>query len=146
MAPELQISRDIVITAPPSAVFAALADPRKHADFDGSGTVRNAISGPDRLTLGAQFGMSMKLFGVPYQITNTVVEFDEDRRIAWAHPGRHRWRYELAEFDGGTRVIETCDFSTSPIGVVLVRTPWRRWNVEGIEKTLPRLKALIENN
>ncbi len=145
MAPEQQISRDIVIAAPPAKVFAVLADPRRHTDFDGSGTVKNAVSGPDRLSKGAKFGTSMKMFGLPYRIPNTVVEFEEDRRIAWAHPGKHRWRYELEAVEGGTRVTETCDFSTSPAGGVMARLPFARWNAEGIEKTLPKLKALVEN-
>ncbi|MFL4494781.1 SRPBCC family protein [Streptomyces sp. VTCC 41912] len=141
----LLISRDIVVAAAPPAVFAVLADPHRHADFDGSGTVKNAVSGPERLSLDDTFTTAMKLFGVRYQIVNTVVEFEPDRRIAWCHPGKHRWRYELEQVDGGTRVIETCDLSTSPVRGLLVRTPWPRWNAEGIEKTLPRLKALVEN-
>ncbi|MFK8844207.1 SRPBCC family protein [Streptomyces sp. Ac-502] len=141
----LLISRSIVITAPPSAVFSVLANPHRHADFDGSGTVKNAVSGPARLGMNDTFKTAMKLFGVRYQIVNTVVEFEADRRIAWCHPGKHRWRYELEEADGTTRVSETCDFSTSPVRGLLVRTPWPRWNAEGIEKTLPRLKALVEN-
>ncbi|MFB8281176.1 hypothetical protein [Nocardia colli] len=80
-----------------------------------------------------------------YRILNTVVEFEADRRIAWCHPGRHRWRYELEQVDGGTRVTETFDLSTSPVRALLVRTPWPRWNAEGIEKTLPRLGTLVEN-
>ena len=40
-------------------------------------------------------------------------EFEENRRIAWAHVGGHRWRYELEEVDGGTRVTESFDWSTS---------------------------------
>ncbi|MFB6601826.1 SRPBCC family protein [Streptomyces noursei] len=141
----LLISRDIVVAAAPPAVFAVLADPHRHADFDGSGTVKNGVSGPERLSLDDTFTTAMKLFGVRYQIVNTVVEFEPDRRIAWCHPGKHRWRYELEQVDGGTRVIETCDLSTSPVRGLLVRTPWPRWNAEGIEKTLPRLKALVEN-
>ncbi|MFI7103555.1 SRPBCC family protein [Streptomyces sp. NPDC050161] len=141
----LLISRHIVIAAPPSAVFSVLANPHRHADFDGSGTVKNAVSGPVRLGLDDTFKTAMKLFGVRYQIVNTVVEFEADRRIAWCHPGKHRWRYELEDVDGATRVVETCDFSTSPVRGLLVRTPWPRWNAEGIEKTLPRLKALVEN-
>jgi len=141
----LLISREITIAAPPPAVFSLLADPHRHADFDGSGTVRNSVSGPERLALDDTFTTAMKLFGVRYRIVNTVVEFEPDRRIAWCHPGKHRWRYELDEVDGGTRVTETCDFSTSPLRALLVRTPWPRWNAEGIEKTLPRLKALVEN-
>ncbi|UNO38883.1 SRPBCC family protein [Streptomyces sp. MST-110588] len=141
----LLISRSIIIAALPSTVFSVLADPRRHADFDGSGTVKNAVSGPARLGLGDTFKTAMKLFGVRYQIVNTVVEFEADRRIAWCHPGKHRWRYELEAVDGATRVVETCDFSTSPVRGLLLRTPWPRWNAEGIEKTLPRLKALVEN-
>ncbi|MCA1189937.1 MULTISPECIES: SRPBCC family protein [unclassified Saccharopolyspora] len=141
----LLISRDIIIAAPPSAVFSALANPHRHADFDGSGTVKNTVSGPVRLNLGDTFKTAMKLFGVHYRIVNTVVEFEADRRIAWCHPGKHRWRYELDEVDGDTRVTETCDLTTSPVRGLLVRTPWPRWNAEGIEKTLPRLKALVEN-
>ena len=141
----LLISREITIAAPPPAVFSLLANPHRHADFDGSGTVRNSVSGPERLALDDTFTTAMKLFGVRYRIVNTVVEFEPDRRIAWCHPGKHRWRYELDEVDGGTRVTETCDFSTSPLRALLVRTPWPRWNAEGIEKTLPRLKALVEN-
>ncbi|WP_233617622.1 SRPBCC family protein, partial [Actinomadura sp. WAC 06369] len=137
----LRVSRDIVIAAPPSAVFSVLANPHRHPDFDGSGTVQNAISGPERLALNDKFKTAMKMFGMPYRIVNTVVEFEADRRIAWCHPGKHRWRYELEEADGGTRVTETCDFSTSPLRGLLVRTPIPQRNAEGIEKTLPRLKA-----
>jgi hypothetical protein len=92
-------------------VFDILADPRQHARIDGSGTVRESISGPDRLALGSEFGMDMKLGGA-YKITNRVVEFEEDRLIAWRHVGVHRWRYELTPTaDGGTEVTETWDLS-----------------------------------
>jgi uncharacterized protein YndB with AHSA1/START domain len=67
----------IVIQAPPSKIFDILADPNAHALFDGSSTINKAISGPDRLSLGARFGMSMKI-KVPYHITNEVVAFEEN--------------------------------------------------------------------
>ena len=53
--------------------------------------------GPDRLTaVGDKFGMKMRFNGmVPYRITSTVKEFEENELIAWAHFGKHRWRYEL---------------------------------------------------
>jgi uncharacterized protein YndB with AHSA1/START domain len=138
-----QVSRDIVIDAPPSAVFDLLADPRRHGEFDGSGTVRSAVKGPDRLSLGSSFGMSMKL-GVPYTISNTVVEFEQDRRIAWRHMGHHRWRYELTPVDGGTKVTETFDWSESRAPVVLELLRYPATNTRAIEKTLPRLKAVVE--
>ena len=140
-----QVSRDIVVDAPPSAVFDVLADPREHGRFDGSGTVRSAVAGPDRLALGEKFGMSMRL-GVPYTISNVVVEFDEGRRIAWRHFGHHRWRYELEPVgEGSTRVTETFDWSTSRAPRLLELLGFPASNTRGIEATLPRLKAHVES-
>src|SRR3546814_12424673 len=73
-----KVSRSRFVPAPPQAIFDLLADPRKHALIDGSGTLVDAASGPERLSKGATFGMSMKL-GVSYTMKNTVEEFEEDR-------------------------------------------------------------------
>lgn len=145
LVPKMMVARSILIAASPAAVFDVIADPRRHADFDGSGTVAGMIAGPGRLTLGSEFSVSMVMFDVPYEVTNTVREYEENRRIAWAHPGQHRWRYELEEVEDGTLVTETCDFTTSPWGERLAASAWGRRDAEGIEKTLPRLKALVEN-
>jgi uncharacterized protein YndB with AHSA1/START domain len=139
-----QVSRSIDIDAPPATVFDLLADPRRHPDFDGSGTVRSAVSGPARLSLGARFGVAMRI-RLPYRISNTVVEFEEGRRIAWRHVGRHRWRYELEPTaTGGTRVTETFDWSTSLGPALIDRTSFPSMNARAIDRTLPRLKALAE--
>jgi uncharacterized protein YndB with AHSA1/START domain len=140
-----QVSRDIVVDAPPSAVFDVLADPRAHGAFDGSGTVRSAITGPARLSLGDRFGMSMRL-GVPYTINNEVVEFEEDRRIAWRHLGHHRWRYELEPVGhGSTKVTETFDWSAARAPKLLELFGFPATNTRGIEATLPRLKSYVED-
>nr|MBU6202840.1 SRPBCC family protein [Acidobacteriota bacterium] len=96
----------------PQAIFDLLASPERHCDIDGSGTVRGGLSGPKRLSLGAKFGMSMRM-GVPYRITNTVVEFEEGKRIGWRHFGGHVWRYTLSAVEGGTMVTEEFDYSTN---------------------------------
>jgi len=89
------VSVEREIAAPPEKIFDVLADPSQHPVIDGSGTVKHTRGEePSRLALGTKFGMSMRL-GIPYAITNTVVEFDENRLIAWRHFGGHRWRYEL---------------------------------------------------
>ena len=42
-----------------------------------------------------------------------MVEYERDRLIAWAHLGKHRWRYELDDVPDGTRITETFDWSFS---------------------------------
>lgn len=139
------ISRSIVVKAPTGQVFEILANPRRHPDFDGSGSVRGAIAGPERLSMGAKFGMEMRLF-VPYRISSQVKEFDEGRRIAWAHIGGHRWRYELEPLaDGSTRVTETFDATTARSARALKLMDAYNRNARAIEETLPRLAALAES-
>ena len=137
------VSRAIVIDTPPERIFDLLADPRRHADFDGSGSVKRSVSGPERLSLGAKFGMDMRLV-VPYRISSQVKEFEEGRRIAWAHIMGHRWRYVLEPVDGGTRVIETFDGTTARSARALKLMDAYGRNGRAIEETLPRLKALAE--
>ncbi len=120
------------IAAPPATVFAILSDPRQHPRIDGSGNVKGSISGPDSLELGSEFGMDMKQ-GASYKIKNTVVEFEQDRLIAWRHMSPHRWRYELSPTaDGGTAVTETWDLShCNPLMRAGPQRPLRRQDPEG---------------
>jgi uncharacterized protein YndB with AHSA1/START domain len=136
------VSASAVVAADPAAVFDLLADPRRHAEFDGSGTVRQAVAGPDRLAPGARFGMAMR-WGVPYRIRNTVVEFEEGKRVAWRHFGRHVWRYELTAAPGGTRITETFDWgpSLSPWALEKWGAPQR--NLASIRTTLRRLTDIF---
>lgn len=113
------------IPAQPETIFDLLAAPSRHHEIDGSGAVRTPKSGPVRLELGATFVMSMKM-GIPYSTVSTVVEFEENRRIAWqtystikwiARWGGGRiWRYELHPDEEGTLVRETWDISRSGKG------------------------------
>ena len=137
------VSRSVVVRASAQEVFDLLADPARHADFDGSGTVKGRFAGSARLRLGARFGMRMRLV-VPYVIGNTVVEFEEGRRIAWRHLGHHVWRYELEPVPGGTRVTETFDWAPALAPRLLELTRVPALNPRSIERTLPRLKALAE--
>ena len=135
------VSRSRVIAAPPEVIFDILADPSRHRDFDGSGTVRDAKGNPARLTLGAKFGMHMKM-GIPYSIKNTVVEFEEGRRIAWRHFGRHIWRYELTPVEGGTEVTESFDWNHALSPWLLERNKAPQKNLVSIDATLERLDAV----
>jgi uncharacterized protein YndB with AHSA1/START domain len=136
------VSRSVVIAAPPERVFAMLADPRAHVAFDGLSTVKAVIDGPERLYLGARFKVRMHR-GTRYVVRNTVVEYEENRRIAWRHFVRHRWRYELAPTTGGTLVTETFDYSTAIAPWLIERLGYPKSNARGIEATLARLRELL---
>ena len=141
------VSGSIDVEAPAEAVFAILADPRQHARIDGSGSVRDTVSGPQRLERGATFGVDMRLGGVPYRISNRVVEFEEGRLIAWRHFGGHRWRYELEPTGaGGTRVTESFDYSmyAAPQRLLIEALGFPSRNRRGIEQTLRTLKTVAE--
>lgn len=136
------VTASVVVAAPPAEVFALLADPHRHHEFDGSGTVRAAVSGPQRLALGDRFAVRMRN-GLPYRVTNRVVEFEEDRRIGWCHPARAVWRYELEPVDGGTRVTETFDFRASPVARGIELAGMHRANAKSIRDTLRRLQGIF---
>ncbi len=87
----------ITIDAPASVIFDLLASPAAHQRFDGSGSVLGVISGPDRLFLGATFGMAMKI-KVPYRIKNTVVEFEENKKITWCHLKQSRPQFAITKW------------------------------------------------
>ena len=136
------VSASRVVAASPSDIFALLSDPSRHRDIDGSGMVQRARGGSSTLTLGTKFGMDMKLGRLPYRINNTVMEFEQDRLIAWAHLGGHRWRYELEPVDGGTQVTETFDWSTAKFPPFIERAGYPKKNLAAIERTLDRLVGL----
>ena len=139
--PKKVLSATKVVPATPQQIFDLLADPAQHPTIDGSGSVRKAQSGaPTRLSLGARFGMDMKI-GVPYKITNEVVEFDEPKQIGWRHFGGHIWRYILEPVDGGTRVTEQFDWNKSKSPIVLKLSGAFDKNQKSMEATLERLAA-----
>ena len=136
------VSESKVIAADPQVLFDIVADPAMHPRIDGSGTVRESrADGAERLSLGARFGMDMKL-GAPYKITNTVVEFDEPTRIAWRHFNGHVWRYLFEPVDGGTRVTEQWDARPAKNRLFLRLSGFPARNRRGIVATLDRLAEL----
>lgn len=137
-----KISRSIEVARPAGELFALVADPHRHHELDGSGTVHDAIKGPNSLALGDKFAVKMKMFGLPYRITSKVTDLRNDRVVEWQHPGGHRWRWEFEPIDATrTLVTETFDYSTVPAvqAKLLEATGLARKNVAGIENTLTKL-------
>jgi hypothetical protein len=139
-------SARIVINAPAEKIFAILSNPHRHKEIDGTKTIRENISGPDKLVLGSKFGMKMRL-GINYRIQNTVVEYEENSLIGWRHLGRWIWRYELVNIGPQmTQVTETFDASRAP----LISKAWLSlrkaypWTQKAVAKTLVQLKSTCE--
>jgi hypothetical protein len=147
------VSVERVIAAPAAELFLIVADASRHPEIDGSGTVVKPKSGsPSQLTLGTTFGMSMKA-GVPYSMSNTVIEFEQDRRIAWKTTlsgflgrfiGGRIWRYEFESVEGGTLVRESWDISQDKQSSFLRRGKLPSGTAEGMTTTLARLATLAE--
>ena len=137
------VSVERVILATPEKIFDLLADPTQHPRFDGSDTVKAARGDPVRLALGSQFAMDMRM-GIPYRIKNTVVEYEDGRRIAWQHPAHNVWRYELEPVDGGTRVRESFDWTNGRGRKVIELMGVPKKNRKAMEATLERLAYLVE--
>jgi uncharacterized protein YndB with AHSA1/START domain len=159
-----EVTVERVIAAPALRIFDLLADPGQHPTIDGSGAVQEpSPTAPARLFLGATFVMRMRMrppshhpadllqvvvaFMSRGRLTNTVVEFDEGRRIAWRNFGRHVWRWRLQPLDdASTLVRETFDYSTNtfPPLLELVRFPAK--NAAAMTATLDRLASLAKGH
>jgi uncharacterized membrane protein len=140
-----QVSRSVEVDAPAAELYAMVADPRRHHELDGSGTVRHNIKVPANLVVGSKFSTHMKMYGLPYRITSTVTALEPDELVEWRHPMGHRWRWRFEALSPTrTRVTETFDYSqagTIKNGLKYYeRIGARKGNTAGIEATLAKLR------
>ncbi|CAN5178141.1 hypothetical protein BH09ACT8_BH09ACT8_10920 [soil metagenome] len=141
-----QVSRSVEVNAPAAELFAMVADPRRHHEVDGSGTVNDNIKAPAKLVAGAKFSTKMTMKGVPYWIVSTVTALKPDELVEWRHPLGHHWRWEFEAISPTvTRVTETFDYrNTGALKDSLryyERTGFAKDNAKGIEATLTKLAA-----
>jgi hypothetical protein len=140
-----QVSRRVEVAAPAADLYAMVADPRRHHELDGSGTVGDNITVPSQLLEGSKFSTHMKMFGLPYRITSTITSLIPNEVFEWRHPLGHRWRWEFESLSPTlTRVTETFDYrdagSLKNKLKYYERTGFRKANASGIEKTLGKLR------
>ncbi|OBH55658.1 dimethyladenosine transferase [Mycobacterium colombiense] len=140
-----QVSRRVEVAAPAAELFALVADPRRHHELDGSGTVRDNITVPAQLVEGSKFSTHMKMFGLPYRITSTITALTQNEIIEWRHPLGHRWRWEFEKLSPTqTQVTETFDYRDA--GALknklnyYERMGFAKANAKGIEATLSKLR------
>lgn len=140
-----QVSRRVDVAAPAAQLYALVADPRRHHELDGLGTVRDNISVPAKLVEGSKFSTHMRMFGLPYRITSTITELKPNEVVEWRHPLGHRWRWEFESLSPTrTRVTETFDYRDA--GALKNRLKYyermgfAKANAAGIEATLAKLR------
>lgn len=148
------------IEAPPERIFEILADPKRHMDLDGSKMLRGAVSDEVITGVGDVFSMKMYMEGVgDYVMTNYVVEFELNRRIAWEPapgdaaasedgvypigvPAGHRWIFQLIpDGEHATNVTEIFDCTRAPEELREATQNGEAW-LESMSTTLARLDAL----
>jgi uncharacterized protein YndB with AHSA1/START domain len=140
------VSASREIAADPEQIFELIADPAQQPRWDGNDNLAQAPSGQRVRALGAVFTMTTTKGRVR---ENHVVEFDENRLIAWrpAEPGQeppgHLWRWELEPVDSSrTRVTHTYDWTELTDESRLPRA--RATTADKLRASLDRLAALAE--
>jgi uncharacterized protein YndB with AHSA1/START domain len=147
------------IAAPAETIFAVLVDPASHVSIDGSGMVRTALTSSAITEVGGDafvMGMYHDRMG-SYEMANTVVEFEVNRRLAWeprphrasrdlgeiGDPGRYVWGYQLTPVDPTTTdVTETFDCSRSPEWLREATKEGEGW-LEAMTTSLENLEQLV---
>lgn len=150
------VTYTITVDAPAHQLWAIAANPHRHHELDGSGTVRSSAIGPRQLMTGDRFRVDMKKFGMPYALTLRVTESRPPEIpdagepvtgvVEWRQPTGHRWRWEFAPVTGTdgavrTEVTESYDASGQQpvvrrfLNVVKVAEE----NARGIRASLQRL-------
>lgn len=142
------VSASREIAAPAERIFEMIADPSQQPRWDGNDNLAEAQAGQRVRAVGAMFTMALTL-GVERE--NHVVEFEEQRRIAWrpAEPGQpppgHLWRWEIEPLDQThTRVTHTYDWSQLTDPSRLRRA--RATTADKLAASLFRLAALVEES
>ncbi|GAA4779935.1 polyketide cyclase [Citricoccus nitrophenolicus] len=108
------VTAERTVHASASSLFVLLADPARHVEWGRRDNLASAAEGQTITAAGDTFEVNL-VSGVT--TVNTVVEFVQDRRIAWVpapkgeDPSGQLWRWELTPSSAGTRVRHTYDWT-----------------------------------
>ncbi|MCH8566224.1 dimethyladenosine transferase [Nesterenkonia sp. LB17] len=138
------------VAASAQEIFALVADPHRHHEIDGSGTVQSQAIGPHQLKTGDRFSVRMRVFGVPYTLPLRVLtsQWPTAQRpgvLEWVQPTGHRWRWEMTPIRPGTDstlVTESYDARAQNrlMRAALTASKVYSRNGRGIEASLSRLQ------
>jgi uncharacterized protein YndB with AHSA1/START domain len=140
------VSASREITAGPGWIFELIADPAQQPHWDGNDNLAEAPAGQRVHRAGDVFTMTLTSGGIRQ---NHVVEFEEERRIAWmpaevgqVRPG-HLWRWEL-EPVSASRTRVTCTYDWTQLKDEKRFGRARATTAGKLRASLDRLAALAE--
>lgn len=149
------VSWSAQVPAAAADLWALVANPHRHHEFDGSGTVRSQAVGAHELTEGARFTVHMRKFGLPYRLPLRVTRAvpptaERPGVVEWKQPTGHRWRWEFQPMPDAdpprTLVTETYDASRqlAPARFFLSKVAGvEAENSRSIRRSLHRLQSLF---
>src|SRR5437660_7787599 len=142
------VSASREIAAGAGRIFELIADPAAQPRWDGNDNLAGAAAGQRVRRAGDVFLMTLTRGSIR---ENHVVEFEEDRRIAWMpaeqgkEPPGHLWRWELEPAGASrTRVSHTYDWTRLTDEGRLPRA--RATTADRLRASLDRLAALAEGS
>lgn len=147
---------DIVIAAPPSAVFAVVGDLTGSAEWAGSGHIRSITKVTDGpVGVGTRYRSSEKIT-MSYRVDTEITVYEPDSAIEWISKPvgervpYHDWAFHLEPVPGGTRLTHSVRAARARgymrwiQGLGFLFTRPRQTIPPGMEETLRRVKALAE--
>ena len=140
------VSASRAISASAERIFALIADPSRHSEWDGNGNVASSAPGQRVHQVGDVFKTT--LTGGEIR-ENHIVEFIEASQIAWLPaevrkpPPGHLWRFQLSQVNPTlTNVTHTYDWTALTDTKRLVRA--QATTAEMLRASLDRLAVLAQ--
>jgi hypothetical protein len=148
-----------VLPATPDALFAVMADLRRHPDLAGSEEVKAVrVHGDGPIGVGTTFEADEQVpFGKKtdsFTAQSTVVAHEPPRHLAWRSvpPGRPRptrveWSWSFEPAEGGTRAVHRAEVEFAPLTALALKPLYGRMRApyvrRGMERSLDRLAAAV---
>jgi uncharacterized protein YndB with AHSA1/START domain len=152
----LRYQCDIVIAAPPAAVFAVVGDLGGSPQWAGSGHIRSITKVSDGpIGVGTQYRSSEKIT-MSYRADTEITVYEPDSVVEWISKPvgervpYHHWSFRLEPHSGGTRLIHSVRAARATgamgwlQGLGFLFTRPKQTIPPGMDETLRRVKALVE--
>jgi uncharacterized protein YndB with AHSA1/START domain len=144
---QIQVCR--IVRAPVERVFALLADPDRHPDLDGSGTLRASRTHTVLTEVGDVFIMDLHANELgEHQSQSVVTTYVRDRAIGWScgpvdhDPFGHSFTFTL-EPDGDDQTLVTLTYDWSAVTDEQLLAMMPRVSREDLTSSLDKLAAAL---